>query len=576
MNKSLSKNYNIYALAISTFLLMSLFVGFLCFKYYTHLQTTVETETGDYMTEIASQMEINVSRTIDHNFSILNTIATLLQTSNLSNDSELSQLDTAFDLTLNDHEIVLIDENGIAHDQFGNALNLINDTYLQDVIVSRKCSMSPSQLIGGKESIIFAVPLDNIQIGSVKMSALAGIYDANTFDQILSIDAFHGEGYAHIIKKDGSVVVRSSSPSALPLGYNILNSICSAKLQNPDALRRAIEQDETGRIEFTLNGNRQYMTYTPLSARDWCLLTFVPVSVVNEKSTLLLRVTLLMSGFITLSFAILFTTLLVLFFRSKRKLEQLAFVDPITGGHTINRFYELVPMLLANHAPYALIYSNIEKFKVLNEQFGRTSCDQILRSIQVGISSNLASDECMGRLFADNFCILIRYIDEKSLVNRLSTWQDKSATYLDSLGVAQLPMCIEFGIFIVSDPDIPITHMIDRAKLSISEAKKYGGIHYAFYDEKLRQTLLREKYLEDRMNEAIQNAEFVVFLQPKFHTDSETIGGAEALVRWKSPVDGMIYPDEFIPLFEKNGFITQLDCFVFEETCRTLHRWSNR
>ena len=74
------------------------------------------------------------------------------------------------------------------------------------------------------------------------------------------------------------------------------------------------------------------------------------------------------------------------------------------------------------------------------------------------------------------------------------------------------------------------------------------------------------------MGAALQNREFQVYLQPKYRTESETIGGAEALVRWMS-AEGMIYPDEFISLFEKNGFIIQLDLWVFEEVCLRIRAW---
>ncbi|MEG0586269.1 MAG: GGDEF domain-containing protein, partial [Christensenellaceae bacterium] len=91
---------------------------------------------------------------------------------------------------------------------------------------------------------------------------------------------------------------------------------------------------------YTLDGVRKYMAYTPLASQEWSLLTFVPVSVVSAKSELLLHITLLLCGFITLAFSALVVILAVSFYKHKRSLEQIAYVDTLTGGNTIQKFYE--------------------------------------------------------------------------------------------------------------------------------------------------------------------------------------------------------------------------------------------
>ena len=99
-----------------------------------------------------------------------------------------------------------------------------------------------------------------------------------------------------------------------------------------------------------------------------------------------------------------------------------------------------------------------------------------------------------------------------------------------------------------------------------------GRLRYAVYEgDAIRRQLFREKHLENIMGAALQNREFQVYLQPKYRTESETIGGAEELVRWMS-AEGMIYR-QFISLFEKNGFIIQLDLWVFEEVCLRIRAW---
>lgn len=574
------KDRRIYESIAIAFVMICISMGFLCFQYYRHLQDTVKTESSGYIQEIAKQMGTNVNKIVSDNFSVLETVATVLESSKVNSYEQVQEIIQEQQNIWKYEKMMLIDEKGITYDEKGEAIKLSSDTYLQEVIVEQKASMSSSQVIDGRECIVFAIPFEGVQIGNTKMVAIAASYDLSTFDKILSMTAFEGNGYAHIIHKDGTVVIRSSSKNALETGYNILNFLSDAKLSDGkhiDEVRSSIANGESGHLEFTLGSANEYMTYTPLEKEEWSLLTFIPVSVISEKSNTLLKITLLLCGFVTIAFSLLFISLILNFYRNKSKLEAIAYVDTVTNGNTIQKFYELVEeMLLATNKPqYALIYTNIEKFKVLNEQYGKRACDEILCSIESGISADLRSDECMGRLFADNFCVLVKYEDEVRLKERFGEWQKGFKAYIQKNGAVELPLIIEFGVFVIGNESIPLAHMVDRAKLSLSEimCELPGKLRYAIYDDKIHRMLLREKQLEDIMEEALENKEFEVYLQPKYHTQTEKIGGAEALVRWIRPSEGMIYPDEFIPLFEKNGFIIQVDLFVFEKVCSTIRKW---
>lgn len=575
-----SENKKIYRTAALGFVLISFFIGFVSFKYYDTLQSTVVAESSDYMQEISKQISTNVSSTIEDNFSILETMAMVLEETKVTTYEQLHSVVTKHQKNWNYQKIMMVDEAGFVYDDQGNTVALSNDKYLQEAILLQKESMSASQVIDGQECIVFAIPLNNIKIAGTDMKAMAGIYDLDTFDQILSMTAFEGHGYAHIIRKDGTVVIRSSSTKTLLSGYNLFHALAETQISgeiDASVVNDAINQGESGQIVYSKNDTSEYMTYVPLSNEDWYLLTFVPTDVVNEKSNILLGITMIICSLITMAFASLFAVLLVTFYRHKRKLEKIAYVDEITGGNTINRFNELAKELLVekHDTQYALVYSNIEKFKVLNDQFGKKACDNILCAIQHGISTDLDKDECMGRLSADNFCYLVKFRNEKDLVERLYRWQNASADYIEKIGEAWLPLIVEFGIYVVTNRNLPIFNMIDRAKISLSTANSElkEKVRYAIFDEDVRKVLYREKSLEDMMETALMNREFQVYLQPKVDTQSELINGAEALVRWKNKDEGMIFPDEFIPLFEKNGFVIQLDMFVFEEVCRTIRKW---
>lgn len=118
--------------------------------------------------------------------------------------------------------------------------------------------------------------------------------------------------------------------------------------------------------------------------------------------------------------------------------------------------------------------------------------------------------------------------------------------------------------------------MCDRAMLAVQSIKGKYGCYYAFYNNSLRDRLLRQQAIIDSMEFALGDGQFQVYFQPKYRIRDDHLAGAEALVRWMHPQWGMLSPAEFIPLFEKNGFITKLDQFVWEEVCRKLKAWEKR
>ncbi|MEG1706461.1 MAG: EAL domain-containing protein, partial [Clostridia bacterium] len=209
-----------------------------------------------------------------------------------------------------------------------------------------------------------------------------------------------------------------------------------------------------------------------------------------------------------------------------------------------------------------------------NEQYGENACDNILKSVYCGVNEDLTEKECMGRLVADNFCVLICDSDKDAMLSRFEGWYHNFERIVEKSAFEMLPIIWKLGVYSVIEKDKPLTHMIDRAKLALTKSahERRGRLHFSFYDEKVRKILFKEKNLEDIMESALSNNEFQVYLQPKYLSESEKIGGAEALVRWQRPT-GLIFPDEFIPLFEQNGFIIQIDLFVFREVCKLLRSW---
>ncbi|MBR2682181.1 MAG: EAL domain-containing protein, partial [Atopobiaceae bacterium] len=128
------------------------------------------------------------------------------------------------------------------------------------------------------------------------------------------------------------------------------------------------------------------------------------------------------------------------------------------------------------------------------------------------------------------------------------------------------------GIVEDVDHDLPADQLCDRAAIAMQNLKGSSGAGVAFYDERLRQQQLTEQIIIEGMSSAIRERQFIINYQPKHDVHTGKIAGAEALVRWNHPELGLIRPDLFISIFERNGLITDLDRYVCEEVCREIRR----
>lgn len=576
----LLKNKYSFRPVLVIFFIVCVIASVFSYQYYDQLQGALRDESRGYLQEISRRTGEGVNRIIEDNYGALSMLASVLSSFDVDAFHQISPLVSEQKERSEYEEIFLIDESGKGYNTEGKELFLYNDDYFTDVVVHKQNSISTIQMIDNQECIMLAVPLNDLVIGGKKMVALAANYLPDVFEQTLSMSSFDGRAYSCIINKNGAMVVRPTISDTIQFGYNVLTTLSACEMDEGSSIAH-VQEDMTsnngGQIGFTQSGTRYYLVYTPVNPESWYLLTFVPATVVNERSDMLLNLTLVFCGIVTVVFACLLAALVWVFSQNKQKLEHLAYVDDVTGGNTIQRFHELAGEALQeeNHPVYALVYTNLQKFKLLNEQFGRDACDELLRAFYEIVCKDLRDKECIGRISADNFCMLLRYQNEEELLKRFDSWQRAGIEYiLETKPLWTLPVT-EFGVFILREQSVPFPQMIDRAKLAIREFPRFvtNKLHFAVYNDKAHQKLFREKHLEDIMEDALKNGEFQVYLQPKYFLAEKRIGGAEALARWQSASEGMIYPNEFIPLFEKNGFVIQLDLYIFEEVCKRMRSW---
>jgi EAL domain-containing protein (putative c-di-GMP-specific phosphodiesterase class I) len=127
-----------------------------------------------------------------------------------------------------------------------------------------------------------------------------------------------------------------------------------------------------------------------------------------------------------------------------------------------------------------------------------------------------------------------------------------------------------FGVYTIKNRDLAVTTMLDRAAMGLFKASRNGMIVCGEYEDDMRENMVSEQVIVNNMNGSLERDEFIVYLQPKYNLNTEKVVGAEALVRWIHPQLGFVSPAKFVPIFEQNGFIYQLDKYVWEKTCQML------
>ena len=182
----------------------------------------------------------------------------------------------------------------------------------------------------------------------------------------------------------------------------------------------------------------------------------------------------------------------------------------------------------------------------------------------------VGDDGICGRYGADRFLLFQEQKREKK--DRQNFDGDMSAAKPENMR----NVSAKWGIYEISDNSIPVEKMCDRALLAVDSIKGQYNRFFAVYDDALRGKLLREKSITDTMEDALNEGQFVFYLQPKYSLSTKHMIGAEALVRWFHPKWGFMSPGEFIPLFEKNGFITQLDRYIWEQVAICISEWQER
>ena len=425
------------------------------------------------------------------------------------------------------------------------------------------------------QSILYSVPF--YKDGQV-VGVLSGIRSKSNMQKLIQPHSFDGKGLTCISDSEGKVIISPTDLDPFLRLDNIFTQETKPRqreLQSIYQMRDNMRNHQGGVFTFTsINGSELVLSYDELEPYGWILLTLVPADLITGDTDRYVTRTFLITAGIIIVFAL---SLLIVTntFRSHRKvLERIAFEDAITGGMSNAAFQLRCKEMLQKASPgtYTVISLNIKDFKLINENFGSPSGDATLRYVGEVLKRNLKADELCARGEADNFFLCLKESDRNRIQSRMERILEDVNSFNKNREEPYF-LTISQGAYLVEQPSMDIMLIQDRAKTACRTQRYQSQQTVTYYDSAITRQLQKEHELSDLFRNSIQNHDFQVYLQPKVCPYSGRIMGAEALVRWQHPKRGMIYPSEFIPLFERNGNICCLDNYMFEEVCALIARW---
>lgn len=243
--------------------------------------------------------------------------------------------------------------------------------------------------------------------------------------------------------------------------------------------------------------------------------------------------------------------------------------DFLTGIYGQQKFYQVTRELLDQRAGanFAFIHFDIDRFRIINTLYGSKEGDRLIHFVAGAIRKVMTAygRGTYGRLGGDVFGMCVPYEDGAAIYHilegiRAEIRKHSVHYYLETCA----------GIYLVDDPDMEVAAMHDNAEIAAAQCKGQYMVHDVLYTEEIGQKVLREQHIIDEMDAALAEQQFIVYFQPKYQLKKMAPYGAEALVRWKKPSGEIVLPNEFIPIFERNGFITKLDYYVWEKVCQFI------
>lgn len=394
---------------------------------------------------------------------------------------------------------------------------------------------------------------------------LCAVHEAENMRIPMEHALYHGSGVSYLLGQNGAPIL-SVSDKREP---------CNDLLPEAEELG-ALLNGSVNFIEFQQEGEQLWAVSLPVGVNGWRILNILPMRTFDSDYQAVMGAILIIASalFIFIFFVFHMNRLAA---KSKQQLERLAYFDPLTGEANQTKFLMELKEVIKKR-PEDLIsvwYCDIDNFKFFNELFGYSAGDKALCGFSDLLRANMGPEDLFCRISADDFAGVRIGCSKEDLKAWFLYLSAQMGQYMASVN-QNYRITLSMGIYQLQDASTALEpiEMINRANMAHNSIKNSINEKCTFYADSIRQKVLFEISLESIMQKSLEAGEFKLYVQPKVDIQhGNQISGGEALVRWKSEEYGLISPGDFIPLFERDGFIIKLDRYMFRSACLWLKKW---
>ena len=545
---------------------LTLFLFMIAFAMSQVFISTFKHTMEERMHEEANNYKEQIERQVDRNFQMLNTMASMISIYGLEQKEDFHQALVRADME-NEFQtfgFYGIDGEGVLTKPcYGNGLQEIAQEVLRGKkIVSNVISEENTE----KKVFVFGVP---VYRGEQVVGALMASDVVDAFSEWMEEESlFYGKGYVHLLDQKGNYLIHGSRMVVEEKVETIMVSpYLNAREQA--VVREAMQKMKKEEFSFVYRNIEYHALLTPIESNGWYLLCINSLQNVNKNVYIVAHVAAI---FFVLIVGLFIFTLVYGYRMMKtmnRNLKKMAYYDSLTEAYNMYHFKELARE--AGNLSYAIAVVNVRQFKFINEIFGKEQADHLLQYIARKLQEVVGDGEFFCRESADSFYVFLRESEEEVLQARMNHALQK-ITDLKNDKNFHYHLIMNCGIA-VSEPDGSVEEVMTRALFALAKAKQANQQAIWLFDTTLHEQEQIDNFIESHAREALECEEFELYLQPKMNVQDDSLGGAEALVRWVNAEGTFLYPSSFIPLFETNGFCADLDMYMFEKVCQCLQKW---
>lgn len=378
--------------------------------------------------------------------------------------------------------------------------------------------------------------------------------------------------HAHLVDKDGNFVIRNKVYFYDENARNIFDTNVWTS-QEKSELKTSLSKGEESFAIVSTEKEEYGISLLPLGLNDWYIMSVVPTDRLISDS---MKWYHLQRGMFVTCFIILVCLLFYIYqmmSKNNKEMYEIAYFDENTNIFNRKKFLMEVPNYLEDGTKRAIAVLKICNETKIRNLYGSEQVDELIKKIGIVLKEFLVHGDVFAIGRNENFLLLLQCENEEEVYRKVNPFLEviHEIKIVDNQKV--YPICA-LGIRFVDGTDRDMVEQrIIEAYIAVKHEKNIWKNTIVFFNDEFYQKELLKNRIENRMEEALQKEEFKIRLQPKIDLKTKNIKGMEALVRWIQEDGSMIFPDQFIPIFEKNGFCVRLDYYMVEQACKLLRHW---